>query len=325
MILHASLIVASIFALAQQPPLWAALLLSLVIGHSFAGLAFVGHETMHGAVVRSSWLRYAIGVVCFLPFSLPPRLWVAWHNRVHHGNTMKVGVDPDAYPTLEQYHESRLTRVADFFSVGSGRLSGLVTLLVGFTGQSSQMMWRHARGMLSRRDHRLAVVERVLAVGFWVTLGVLLGGHVFLFAFVLPLVVANAIVIMYILTNHSLSPLTDVNDPLVNSLTVTAPAFIEKLHLNFGLHVEHHLFPSMSSAHAPKVRALLIQHWPERYQSLPLWTALWRLWRTPRVYQSPTRLVDPTTGAGADVLLPGVAPAVENDGEALTPAPAFQP
>src|SRR5947209_6739158 len=63
---------------------------SLIIGHSFAGTAFVGHETMHGAVVRNGALRQLIGWFCFLPFTLSPRLWVAWHNKVHHGNTMKV-------------------------------------------------------------------------------------------------------------------------------------------------------------------------------------------------------------------------------------------
>ena len=43
------------------------------------------------------------------------------------------------------------------------------------------------------------------------------------FAFVLPLLFANGLVMAFILTNHGLSPLTDVNDPLVNSLSVTAP------------------------------------------------------------------------------------------------------
>ena len=90
----------------------------------------------------------------------------------------------------------------------------------------------------------------------------------------LPLVIGNLIVISYILTNHSLSPLTEINDPLVNSLSVTLPRVFEKLHLNFGLHVEHHLFPSMSSHYAPLVRDELVRRWPERYQSLPLFTAL---------------------------------------------------
>jgi fatty acid desaturase len=289
-----------------HPPVALALLTSLVIGHSFAGLAFVGHETMHGAVVRAQGWRYLVGFVSFLPFTLPPRLWVAWHNKVHHGNTMKVGVDPDAYPTLEEYRSSLLKRIADYLSVGIGRWAGTTTLLIGFTGQSTQIMWRLSRkeGYLSPREHNLAILERLLAVGIWVSLGLLIGPRAFVYAFAVPLVVANVVVISYILTNHSLSPLTEVNDPLVNSLSVTAHPIIEKLHLNFGLHVEHHLFPSMSSQHAPLVRDLLVARWPERYQSLPLFTALGRLYTTPRVYRTETVLVDPVSGREAEAIVP---------------------
>jgi fatty acid desaturase len=141
-------------------------------------------------------------------------------------------------------------------------------------------------------------------VGIWVSLGLAIGPRAFLYAFALPLVMANVVVISYILTNHSLSPLTEVNDPLVNSLSVTAHPIIEKLHLNFGLHVEHHLFPSMSSRHAPLVRDLLVARWPERYQSLPLFTALRRLYATPRVYRTDTTLVDPLSGREADTIVP---------------------
>ena len=100
------------------------------------------------------------------------------------------------------------------------------------------------------------------------------------------------------------------------------PRVFEKLHLNFGLHVEHHLFPSMSSHYAPLVRAELQRRWPERYQSLPLFTALARLHATPRVYASDTRLHDPRTGAEASTLLPRPvgAPAVD-----AAPAPELPP
>ena len=72
--------------------IWAALPISLAIGHSFAGCAFVGHELLHGSVVRGRRARLTIGWLCFLPFTLSPRLWVAWHNEVHHGTTMRVHV-----------------------------------------------------------------------------------------------------------------------------------------------------------------------------------------------------------------------------------------
>jgi fatty acid desaturase len=304
---------------------WAALPLALVIGHSFAGAAFVGHEALHGAVVRSVFWRSVVGWISFLPFTLSPRLWVAWHNKTHHAHTMSPapGRDPDAYPTLATYRRERLTRVADYFSFAAERPLGVVTLALGFTGQMAQMLLRWSRrpeGM-APVERRWAMLETLAGVAVWATVGWLLGPAKFVFAFVIPLLIGNAIVIGYILTNHSLSPLTEVNDPLLNSLTVTAPGWVQRLHLNFGLHVEHHLFPSMSSAYAPLVRAELQKRWPERYQSLPVLTALALLARTPRVYSSATQLHDPRTGLEASTILPRSAPAAESTGGDDGPRP----
>jgi fatty acid desaturase len=317
--LHVALIVAGTVALAHGwGGWWAAPLYALVIGHSFAGCAFVGHETLHGAVLRNRFGRALVGWISFLPFTLSPRLWVAWHNKTHHGHTMDAAIDPDAYPTLEKFQREPLTRVADFFSFGRSRPAGIVTLLLGFTGQSTQMLWRWAPapGGMEAGDRRLAIAETVAGWAVWAAVAWWLGPVKFVFAFVLPLMMANAIVIGYILTNHSLSPLTEVNDPLVNSMTVTVPSLVQRLHLNFGLHVEHHLFPSMSSHYAPLVREQLLARWPDRYQSLPLMTALWQLARTPRVYSSDTVLHDPRTGFEASTVLPREAEAANDDADA---------
>jgi fatty acid desaturase len=260
-----------------------------------------------------------VGWICFLPFTLSPRLWVAWHNKTHHGHTMSPvpGEDPDAYPLLSTYRTVPLTRVADHFSFGANRPLGVVTLALGFTGQLMQMLLRWSRGPggMARAERRWAMLETLAGVAVWATVAWLLGPARFLFAFVIPLMIGNAIVIGYILTNHSLSPLTEVNDPLLNSLTVTVPRWVATLHLNFGLHVEHHLFPSMSSAYAPLVRAELQRRWPDRYQSLPLMTALRLLARTPRVYGTYTQLHDPLTGAEATTILPRSSAAVAADSE----------
>src|SRR5262249_57888348 len=46
-------------------------------------------------------------------------------------------------------------------------------------------------------------------------------------------VVANALVMSCIATNHFLNLLTEVNDPLANTLSVTAPRWLERPHLDF--------------------------------------------------------------------------------------------
>jgi len=308
--LQVSIIAGSIFAIAHHVGgWWAAPLWSLLIGLSFGGCAFVGHETMHGAVVRNRSLRQLVGFVCFLPFTLSPRLWVAWHNKTHHGNTMRDGLDPDAFPTMDGYRASWGTRLADRFALAHARPLGFLMLVLGFTGQSTQMLlrWSRTTDALTPNERRLVVAETLLSWAVWAAVGWYVGPLGFVFAFVLPLYVGNTIVMSYILTNHNLSPLTEVNDPLLNSLSVEVPWFVHRAHLHFGLHVEHHLFPSMSSAYAPYVRDALREQFPDRYQSLPLLTALRMLATTPRVYGTATRLVDPKDGFEADVLLPGAA------------------
>lgn len=304
---HYAVIAVGTLAIAHDwLPLALKLVASLVMGASFAGLTFVGHEALHGALVRSRGLRRWIGRLGFLPFAVPPRLWEAWHNRVHHGHTNRPGVDPDTYPTLAEYRGSRaLQRATDWVAPGRSRLAGAFSLLMGFSVQSSHMLLTsRSREFLSGSEHRWALGE---ALAMWALIGALafaLGPVAFALAFGVPLVVGNTIIMSFILTNHNLSPQTQVNDPLVNSLSVSGPRFIEWLTLGFGFHVEHHLFPAVSGRHGRELAAAMRRAWPERYQSLPYFRALWLLHRSPRVYQTDTMLLDPTSGNVWPTLMP---------------------
>jgi fatty acid desaturase len=283
-------------------------LLSLVMGCSFAGLTFLGHEALHGAVVRGKGLRRLVGWIGFLPFVVSPRLWEAWHNRVHHHHANQPGQDPDAYPTLDEYRQSPLVRAVTEWGPGQKRLRGALSLMFGFSVQSLHMLVEaRRRDWLTRSEQLRAVAETLLGIAVWVTLALLIGPLAFVFAYALPLVVANAIVMGFILTNHSLSPHTAINDPLLNSLSVTGPRWVEWLTLGFGYHVEHHLFPAMSARHAPALRSILRSRFPHSYQSLPLLSALSALHQSARVYETQTTLVDPKTGRRWQTLTPKAA------------------
>ena len=281
-------------------------LLSIVIGCCLAGVVFLGHETLHGGVVRGRAAIRIVGWFGFLPFTVSPQLWMAWHNRVHHNHTGHEGVDPDMYPTLDEYRTQRASRImADYFGVGRRRLMGFASLLFGYTGQSSQMLWTaRKRGFLTPRLHRRAILESALGWAFWIAVAFLVGFVPFLFVYLLPLVVANTIVMTFIMTNHNLSPLTRVNDPLVNSLSVTLPRPLEWLTLNFGYHTEHHLFPTASTRHGRAIRDVICSRYPERYQTLPLTTAMRQLYNTARVYQDDVTLMDPPSGETWPAIVP---------------------
>lgn len=279
-------------------------LLTVPLGVAFAGMAFVAHEALHGAVVRDARLRRWVGWLAFLPFFISPRHWAAWHNRMHHNHTGEPGIDPDSYPTLAGYHQSRWARMADRLSFGGRRLAGLTTLVVGLNVQSTGVLVGAGprSGYLSRRDYAWALVETAAQLAVWIGASALFGWRVLVFGWLVPLAIANSIVMAHILTNHSLSPHTDLNDPLANSLSVTAPSWVERYTLYFGLHVEHHLFPSVSGRHTPRIRELLQARFPENYRSLPLRSAVSRLFTTGRIYKDSTTLIDPRSGAESATL-----------------------
>lgn len=281
-------------------------LLSLVIGVGFAGLTFVAHEALHGGIVRNKRLAHVVGWIGFAPFLHSPRLWKVWHNREHHGHTSHPVRDPDTYPTLAIYQGSAAVRtVTDSFSLGGRRWTGGLSLILGFSVQSAHILLdARKRGWMRPAQHRAAIAESAAMVAMWLGVAWLVGPLAFLALVVAPVIIANVMVMTYILTNHGLSPLTEINDPLVNSLSVTVPRAYAWITLGFGHHVEHHLFPAMSTRHAPEVRALVRELWPERFQEMPLGQALRSLHRTARVYRDATTLIDPRTGA----IFPAVVP-----------------
>jgi fatty acid desaturase len=283
--------------------------LALAIGVAFACLTFIAHEALHGGIVRHRGLRNVVGGIGFSWFFVSPRLWTAWHGRIHHA-VANLDSDPDRFPLESEYRTSRRVRVfIDRFALGGRRRRGLLTLLFGFTVQAAmQLIVARRRGFLSARNHRLAIAETAAVVVGWTALAIAVGPLDFLAIFVVPHLVANAIVMAFILTNHSLSPLVEINDPLASGLSVTAPAWVDWLTLRFGFHVEHHLFPAMSSRHAPAVRAAVLARWPERYQSMPLTAALRELYRSSRVYRDASTLIDLRTGETFPTRAPGAPP-----------------
>ena len=301
--LHVAIAVVAIVAIARGWLPWPVVpLASLVIGINFACLTFVAHEALHGGITRTRWLQRVAGWIGFLPFAVSPHLWIAWHNRDHHAHAQMPN-DPDGYPTLERYLARASTRFSvDRFSLAGGRWRGVLSLVLGFTVQSAdQLLTSRA---LTTRERRRAYIDSAAMLAIWIGVALAIGLVPFVFAYVAPLLVANACVMAFIVTNHSLSPRVELDDPLVSSLSVTTPRVIDWLTLGFGFHVEHHLFPAISTRHAPEVRAELVARWPERYQSMPLAAALLRLHRTARVYKHETTLFDPKTAREFPTLVP---------------------
>jgi fatty acid desaturase len=306
--LHVAIIVAlSVYIVAASPPWYLCAGAAVVAGHSWACLAFLAHETLHHAVVKSRLLERLIGYCGLMLFCLSPTLWVAWHNQAHHGNTGNPDIDPDGFGTLRSWKASAGDRAIERVSPGSPHKRSLLFLLVTFSFHSVVVLLSHSRrdNYYQRVSRRVVYTESLAMLTFWIAVFLVVGGWNFLFIYVVPVLVANMVTMSYIATNHFLSSLSAVNDPLVNSLSVRNAAWLEKLHFQFGYHVEHHVFPTVSGRYAPLVRDALVRFYGERYLSLPHPRALRLLYTRPKLHDTPDTLIDPRTMRTFRTLAPG--------------------
>ncbi|MGI9623771.1 MAG: fatty acid desaturase [Acidimicrobiales bacterium] len=100
-------------------PLW------LVAGLAVAGLFVLGHDAAHGALFDSTRANALIARLTMLPSLHATEVWIYGHNRVHHGHTLKQGLDFVWHPlTPDQYRDlgpvARMVHRLEWGPVGAG-------------------------------------------------------------------------------------------------------------------------------------------------------------------------------------------------------------
>jgi fatty acid desaturase len=262
---------------------------------------------MHHALTRNRTVEKLVGYAGFGIYGLSPTLWSAWHNQAHHGNTGKPVVDPDGFGTVRFWQKNAVVRALEKFAPGSGHKRSAAFLFVLFSLHKFLVHVFHSERneYYARISRRTVYLESGAMVAFWVGVLALVGPWAFLFVYVVPVLVANGTVMSYIATNHFLNSLTTVNDPLANTLSVTSPRWLERLHLEFGYHVEHHMFPTLSGRHARAVREVIVRLYGDRYLSMPHTRALHLLYTRPKLHDDHDTLVDPRTMQAFHALAPG--------------------
>jgi len=100
-------------------PLW------LAAGLATSGLFVLGHDAAHGALFDSGRLNAFIGRLTMLPSWHATEVWVFGHNRVHHGHTLRQGMDFVWHPsTVEEYQAmgrfARLVHRLEWSRFGAG-------------------------------------------------------------------------------------------------------------------------------------------------------------------------------------------------------------
>ncbi len=277
---------------------WSAkIIVSILIGNFSAGGALLAHEIMHGSIIKNRKIQDICGFFLMTPFLVPPTYWRFWHNKLHHGNTQMIGKDPDAFPTRLVWKKSKFMKAIFPLTPGSKNPISFLYFFYWFPFQSimNVLYFRFNTKMWGKMNHTKVSLEFILQVAIMSTYVYFIGLSDPLFLIILPFMIQNYIVMSYISTNHNISPYTNINDPLANSLTVTNPKIFEFFHLNFGYHTEHHIFPKMPMNNAKIVSDKLKELYPERYHIMPKYKALYELYKTPRLYKNKTTLVHPKT------------------------------
>jgi fatty acid desaturase len=279
--------------------LWLYLPLSAVMGNSVIVLLFSCHDLMHGSDTRRSWAFRLVSLMGLSILWMPPTLWRAVHNREHHRNT-NSNLDPDRNYLYQQpktwgkWIQDRFVPSMEvsplWLAVGMAHAWGVHT----FRNMSSVLLFNTgivdyvpAAFKVSRRERW--AIARELGLISVIHLGILsylqFDPIKLILSYFLPLWIGYAGVMFYIYTNHMLSPMTAINDPLLNSVSLRVPRWIDLLHFNFSYHTEHHIFPGMNSDYYPLVQALLLQHYSQRFHLLPF-KQVWQIMLdTPRHYQ----------------------------------------
>src|SRR5918998_1007791 len=93
---------------------------------------------------------------------------------------------------------------------GSGHWLSATYLFAFFALQAQSVLWWKSRTMpgYGRLNRKRAVVDSVLLAAFWIGISIALGVRGTLLAVVIPMLVANFVVLSYVITNHMLRPLS---------------------------------------------------------------------------------------------------------------------
>ena len=106
-----------LYALITVDAWWAVPLLWAATGLCISGIFVIGHDASHNALFDSKRLNAFVAKLALLPSAHVESAWDFGHNRVHHGHTVKQGMDFVWHPATNEEWSSmrRLARLRHRF------------------------------------------------------------------------------------------------------------------------------------------------------------------------------------------------------------------
>lgn len=302
------------------------ILSSIIMGIALTSLTFFLHDLFHGSIIKSKLIAYVFGLSIGIFNLFAPLFWQRVHN-LHHARTGNID-DPDRSYIRTESPKNPIEKMVYKLRISDETFHPLLSLIFMSTGFFWYFFNTMFYGLIGKKtsieeDKKYQRIQELFKTGkgkFVVLfeLITILSFQTFLFLKVsngnlltyflislLPVAISHCIAMSYIHTNHFLSPLTgEIDDPLLNSLSLKNSKFVDTIYSNFSHHVEHHLFPAMSSLEYPKVRKLLLELYPGRFQLIPMIDAMKLLFKTPRIYGDYTHLISSDGNEKTSCLMP---------------------
>lgn len=287
-----------------RPAYWP--ILTIVIGHSLACLAFLAHELSHRSIIRDSKTIRGLELLFWGVNFFPPTLWNKLHNESHHVRPNATD-DPDRRFIVKEKSPATTAFTAVFFPHRGLKYNFLCLL------QFVTYILRHAVAVFYAggkkpsintfkpqygKADKFKILGEILLIALLQYVAFLAVGRnwsAYLWASPLAIFFTSAVVMIYVFTNHFLNPLGDGADPVKATTSVIVPSMFDALHFNFSYHTEHHLFPNMNSEYYPALSRLLVERFGGEYNRILIRTAWSQLWRLDFFVQAPNIDDKPTS------------------------------
>lgn len=253
---------------------------SLLIGYTFAAMAFLFHDLRHGGIIKNSKVINFCSQLLIWPSFVSSRFWDFWHNQLHHRHHLMENRLLKEYPTDSFVKGTVLQKIIKLLAPPQTGFRGFIYLFFWYVPfiVLIQLMLLFQTERFKGLKRREVLFDVLLHIVFWAAWITITGVSNILWAVVIPLFVMSYVLSSYVVTNHHPALVGISEDKILNTCSVTVNPWLQFFHLEFGLHTEHHLFPDISPQHLPKVRQKLLLNYSEYYCSLDKTQALKKIY-----------------------------------------------
>ncbi len=204
------------------------------------------HEAVHGTPFRSAWLNGAAARAAGFVVFLPPAWFRAFH-MAHHRHTHDPARDPELARPLPQSKAGLAWHIAG----GSYWVREARVLLANAAGRNRDaFVPPSARGAVAREARLFLLLYAGAAA-----LSVHLGAAALLWLWLLPLLLGQPFLRLYLLAEHTGCPHTP--DMLRNTRTTFTNPLVRFVAWNMPYHVEHHVHPAAPFHKLPAFHKIL--------------------------------------------------------------------